>query len=139
MTLSLSGIRVLDMGRIVAAPWCAQVLADLGADVIKVERPGRGDDLRTYGPSFAVDADGNPTPESGHYLCSNRNKRSITIDISQPQGRDLVRSLAKHCDVLIENYKVGDLARYGLDYPSLKALNPDLIYCSVTGYGQSGP
>jgi crotonobetainyl-CoA:carnitine CoA-transferase CaiB-like acyl-CoA transferase len=139
MAHALQGVRVLDMGRIVAAPWCAQVLADLGADVIKVERPSQGDDMRTYGPSFATDADGNPTPESGHFLCSNRNKRSITIDISKPEGRELIRSLASHCDVLIENYKVGDLARYGLDYESLKAIYPQLIYCSITGYGQSGP
>jgi crotonobetainyl-CoA:carnitine CoA-transferase CaiB-like acyl-CoA transferase len=136
---SLAGIRVIDMGRIVSAPWGAQTLADLGADVIKVERPGRGDDLRTYGPSFARDAEGNPTPESGHYLCSNRNKRSVTCDISKPEGQEIVRKLVAQSDVLIENYKVGDLARYGLDYESLKAINPDLVYCSVTGFGQSGP
>jgi crotonobetainyl-CoA:carnitine CoA-transferase CaiB-like acyl-CoA transferase len=139
MSQSLSGLRVLDMGRIVSAPWCGQTLADLGADVIKIERPGRGDDLRSYGPSFAKDQAGNPTPESGHYLCSNRNKRSVTVDIANPQGQDIVRKLAAQCDVLIENYKVGDLARYGLDYASLRQTNPDLIYCSITGYGQSGP
>ncbi|MCK9542164.1 MAG: CoA transferase [Novosphingobium sp.] len=139
MSRSLAGIRVMDMGRIVSAPWGAQTLADLGADVIKIERPGRGDDLRTYGPAFARDAEGNATPESGHYLCSNRNKRSLTCDIARPEGQEIVRKLAARSDVLIENYKVGDLARYGLDYESLKAVNPDLIYCSITGFGQSGP
>ncbi|SCW75574.1 CoA-transferase family III [Sphingobium faniae] len=139
MSKSLEGIRVIDMGRIVSAPWCGQALADLGADVIKVERPGRGDDLRTYGPSFAHDRDGKPTPESGHYLCSNRNKRSVTVDIARPEGQELIRKLAASADVLIENYKVGDLKRYGLDYESLKAVNPNLIYCSITGFGQSGP
>jgi crotonobetainyl-CoA:carnitine CoA-transferase CaiB-like acyl-CoA transferase len=139
MSRSLAGIRVIDMGRIVSAPWGAQTLADLGADVIKLERPGRGDDLRSYGPSFAKDKDGNTTPESGHYLCSNRNKRSVTCNISQPEGQEIVKRLAAQSDVLIENYKVGDLARYGLDYESLRAINPNLIYCSITGYGQSGP
>lgn len=139
MSQSLAGIRVIDMGRIVSAPWGAQTLGDLGADVIKIERPGRGDDLRTYGPTFARDAQGNPTPESGHYLCSNRNKRSVTCDIAKPEGQDIIRRLVATSDVLIENYKVGDLARYGLDYESLRAINPDLIYCSITGFGQSGP
>lgn len=139
MAGALSGVRVLDMGRIISAPWGAQTLGDLGADVIKVERPGRGDDMRTYGPSFALDAEGNRTPESGNYICSNRNKRGITCDISQPEGQEIIRALVARCDVLIENYKVGDLARYGLDYDSLKAIKPDLIYCSVTGYGQDGP
>lgn len=139
MSKSLAGIRVLDLGRIVSAPWCSQTLGDLGADVIKVERPGRGDDLRTYGPTFARDAKGEPTPESGHYLCSNRNKRSIAIDISRPQGQEIIRRLARESDVLIENYKVGDLARYGLDYESLRQINPRLIYCSITGFGQDGP
>jgi crotonobetainyl-CoA:carnitine CoA-transferase CaiB-like acyl-CoA transferase len=139
MSQSLAGIRILDMGRIVAAPWGAQTLADLGADVIKIERPGCGDEMRTYGPSFALDADGKPTPESGNYLCSNRNKRSVTCDISKPAGQDIIRRLAAQCDVLIENYKVGNLARYGLDYESLRAVNPDLIYCSITGFGQTGP
>ena len=139
MSRSLAGIRVIDMGRIVSAPWGAQTLADLGADVIKLERPGRGDDLRTYGPSFARDAGGSVTPESGHYLCSNRNKRSVTCDIAKPGGQEIVRRLVAQSDVLIENYKVGDLARYGLDYESLRAINPDLVYCSITGFGQSGP
>jgi crotonobetainyl-CoA:carnitine CoA-transferase CaiB-like acyl-CoA transferase len=139
MSTSLKGLRVLDLGRIVSAPWGAQVLGDLGADVIKIERPGRGDDLRTYGPVFACDAAGQPTAESGHYLCSNRNKRSITVDLAHPRGQEIVRKLAAQADVLLENYKVGDLARYGLDYESLRAINPRLIYCSVTGYGQDGP
>jgi crotonobetainyl-CoA:carnitine CoA-transferase CaiB-like acyl-CoA transferase len=139
MSKSLQGLRVLDLGRIVSAPWGAQILGDLGADVIKIERPGRGDDLRTYGPVFARDSAGNPTSESGHYLCSNRNKRSITIDLAHPRGQEVVRRLAAHADVLLENYKVGDLARYGLDYDSLHAINPRLIYCSITGYGQDGP
>lgn len=139
MTRSLAGLRVLELGRIVAAPWCGQTLGDLGADVIKVERPGKGDDLRGYGPVFGRDASGAETPESGHFLCVNRNKRSITIDIAKREGAELIRKLARQCDVLIENYKVGDLARYGLDYASLRAEHPDLIYCSVTGFGQDGP
>jgi crotonobetainyl-CoA:carnitine CoA-transferase CaiB-like acyl-CoA transferase len=139
MSKSLAGIRVLELGRIVSAPWCGQTLADLGADVIKVERPGRGDDLRSYGPSFARDAEGRPTAESGHYLCSNRNKRSITVDIASPEGQEIVRGLARHSDVLLENYKVGDLARYGLAYEHLSEIHPGLIYCSITGFGQSGP
>lgn len=139
MSQSLAGIRVLDMGRIVSAPWCAQTLADLGADVIKIERPESGDDLRSYGPSFAKDADGKPTPESGHYICSNRNKRSLTVDIANPAGQAIIRKLAAQSDVLIENYKVGNLARYGLDYESLRQINPELIYCAITGFGQSGP
>jgi glutaryl-CoA transferase len=139
MSKALSGIRVLDMGRIVSAPWCTQTLADLGADVIKIERPGTGDDLRSYGPSFARDAAGDQTPESGHYLCSNRNKRSITVNFRSKQGQEIVRKLVAESDVLVENYKVGDLKRYGLDYESLATINPDLIYCSITGYGQTGP
>jgi crotonobetainyl-CoA:carnitine CoA-transferase CaiB-like acyl-CoA transferase len=139
MSNSLTGIRVLDLGRIVSAPWCAQTLGDLGADVVKVERPGRGDDLRSYGPSFARDAEGRLTQESGHYLCSNRNKRSITVDIAKGEGQEIIRRLAREADVLVENYKVGDLARYRLDYESLKEVNPRLVYCSITGYGQDGP
>jgi crotonobetainyl-CoA:carnitine CoA-transferase CaiB-like acyl-CoA transferase len=139
MSKSLTGIRVLELGRIVSAPWCGQTLADLGAEVIKVERPGRGDDLRGYGPSFARDASGNVTPESGHYLCSNRNKRSITVDLSKPEGQEIIRSLVRDADVLVENYKVGDLARYGLDYETLSRCHPQLVYCSITGYGQTGP
>ena len=139
MDMPLRGIRILDMGRVVAAPWCTQVLADLGADVIKVERPGRGDELRTYGPSFLRDASGTPTNDSGHYLTVNRNKRSITVDFTVPEGAALIRRLAASVDILVENFKVGDLARYGLDYASLSQAVPQLIYCSVTGFGQSGP
>ncbi|MCC7183456.1 MAG: CoA transferase [Rhodocyclaceae bacterium] len=139
MSKSLSGLSVLDLGRIVSAPWCTQILGDLGAAVIKVERPACGDDLRTYGPAFARDAAGHATAESGHYLCSNRNKRSITVDLARPLGQEVVRKLAAQADVLVENFKVGDLARYGLDYDSLRAINPRLVYCSITGYGQDGP
>lgn len=139
MSKSLAGLRIIDLGRIVSAPWCAQTLGDLGADVIKVERPGRGDDLRSYGPSFGRDAEGRQTPESGHYICSNRNKRSVTVDISKREGQEIIRRLAAGSDVILENYKVGDLARYHLDYESLRRVNPDLIYCSITGFGQSGP
>jgi len=139
MPTSLEGLRVLDLGRIVSAPWCAQTLGDLGADVIKIERPGTGDELRSYGPVFARDAQGRPTPESGHYICSNRNKRSVTVNLAHAQGQEIVRQLAKQADVLIENYKVGDLARYGLDYATLSKLNPQLVYCSITGFGQTGP
>jgi crotonobetainyl-CoA:carnitine CoA-transferase CaiB-like acyl-CoA transferase len=136
---SLAGIRVLDLSRVLAGPWCTQTLADLGADVIKVERPGAGDDTRSWGPPFLKDAAGNDTAEAAYYLGTNRNKRSITCDIAQPAGQQLVRELAAHCDVFVENFKVGDLARYGLDYEALKAINPRLVYCSVTGFGQTGP
>lgn len=135
----LSGIRVLDLSRVLAAPLAAQLLGDLGADVIKVERPGRGDEARGYGPPFVADADGEPTTDSAFYMACNRNKRSITVDISRPEGQDIVRQLAAQSDVLIENFKTGGLARYGLDYASLSKLNPRLVYCSVTGYGQTGP
>jgi crotonobetainyl-CoA:carnitine CoA-transferase CaiB-like acyl-CoA transferase len=114
-------------------------LADLGADVIKIERPGAGDDTRSWGPPFLKDAEGNDTPEAAYYLGTNRNKRSLTCDISKLDGQVLIRELVAHCDVFIENFKVGDMARYGLDYPSLKAINPRLVYCSVTGFGQTGP
>ena len=136
---SLNGIRILDLSRVLAGPWCTQTLADLGADVIKIERPGTGDDTRTWGPPFLKDADGNDTPEAAYYLGANRNKRSVTCDIAQPAGQALIRELVVHCDVFVENFKVGDMARYGLDYASLKALNPRLVYCSVTGFGQNGP
>jgi len=136
---SLDGIRVLDLSRVLAGPWCTQTLADLGADVIKIERPETGDDTRTWGPPFLKDAQGNDTPEAAYYLGTNRNKRSVTCDIAQPAGQALVRELAKHCDVFVENFKVGDMARYGLDYASLKAINPRIVYCSVTGFGQTGP
>jgi crotonobetainyl-CoA:carnitine CoA-transferase CaiB-like acyl-CoA transferase len=136
---SLTGIRVLDLSRVLAGPWCTQTLADLGADVIKVERPGSGDDTRAWGPPFLKDAAGNDTAESAYYLGANRNKRSVTCDIAQPAGQELIRELARACDVFVENFKVGDMARYGLDYETLKALNPRLVYCSVTGFGQTGP
>ena len=136
---SLSGIRVLDLSRVLAGPWCTQTLADLGADVIKIERPQTGDDTRTWGPPFLKDAQGQDTPEAAYYLGTNRNKRSVTCDIAQPAGQALIRELALHCDVFVENFKVGDMARYGLDYASLKAINPPLVYCSVTGFGQTGP
>ena len=136
---ALDGIRVLDLSRVLAGPWCTQTLADLGADVIKVERPGTGDDTRTWGPPFLKDRAGHDTAEAAYYLGTNRNKRSVTCDIAQPEGQALVRELAKHCHVFVENFKVGDMARYGLDYASLKELNPRLVYCSVTGFGQTGP
>ena len=136
---SLEGIRVLDLSRVLAGPWCTQTLADLGADVIKIERPGTGDDTRTWGPPFIQDAAGHDTTEAAYYLGANRNKRSVTCDIAQPAGQALVRDLVAHCDVFIENFKVGDMARYGLDYESLKILNSKLVYCSITGFGQTGP
>ncbi|MBA9843770.1 MAG: CaiB/BaiF CoA-transferase family protein [Ralstonia sp.] len=136
---ALSHLRVLDLTRVLAGPWCAQNLADFGADVIKVERPGAGDDTRTWGPPWLKDEAGNNTAEAAYYLAANRNKRSITVDISTPEGQDIVRQLAAHADVVLENYKVGQLAKYGLDYASLKAVKPDLVYCSITGFGQTGP
>ncbi|MGH8805371.1 MAG: CaiB/BaiF CoA transferase family protein [Polaromonas sp.] len=136
---SLQGIRVLDLSRVLAGPWCTQTLADLGADVIKIERPGSGDDTRTWGPPFLKDAQDAETQEAAYYLGTNRNKRSVTCDIAQPAGQALIRELVTHCDVFVENFKVGDMARYGLDYAALKALNPRLVYCSVTGFGQTGP
>jgi len=135
----LEGIRVLDLSRILAGPWATQVLADFGADVIKVERPGAGDDTRGWGPPFLKDANGHDTTESAYYLCANRGKRSVAIDFTLPEGQALIRALAARCQVLVENYKVGGLAKYGLDYASLRALNPALVYCSITGYGQDGP
>jgi crotonobetainyl-CoA:carnitine CoA-transferase CaiB-like acyl-CoA transferase len=136
---ALDGIRILDLSRVLAGPWCTQALADLGADVIKIERPGSGDDTRSWGPPFLKDAQGQDTREAAYYLGTNRNKRSVTCDIARPQGQALIRALVPHCDVFIENFKVGDMARYGLDHASLKALNPKLVYCSVTGFGQTGP
>lgn len=135
----LSHVKVLDLSRILAAPWASQILADLGADVIKVERPGSGDDTRTWGPPFLKDAEGRDTKEAGYYLAVNRGKRSITIALDKPEGQRIVRELAMRADIVLENYKVGTLARYGLDQASLRALNPRLIYCSVTGFGQTGP
>jgi crotonobetainyl-CoA:carnitine CoA-transferase CaiB-like acyl-CoA transferase len=135
----LSHIRVLDMTRVLAGPWTGQNLADLGADVIKVERPGKGDDSRAFAPPYIKDAQGNDTKESAYFCCANRGKRSVTVDISRPEGAQLVRELAAKCDVLLENYKFGDLTRYGLGYEQLKEINPRLIYCSITGFGQTGP
>ena len=136
---ALSHIRVLDLSRVLAGPWATQNLADLGADVIKVERPGVGDDTRSWGPPYQRDAEGRDTAEAAYYLAANRNKRSLTLDISRPEGQAIVRALAAQSDVVVENYKVGQLAKYGLDYASLKAVKPDLVYCSVTGFGQTGP
>ncbi len=136
---ALGHIRVLDLTRVLAGPWCAQNLADLGADVIKVERPGTGDDTRSWGPPYLRDANGHDTAEAAYYLAANRGKRSLTLDIASPEGQDIVRALVLQSDVVLENYKVGQLAKYGLDYPSLAALKPDLVYCSVTGFGQDGP
>jgi crotonobetainyl-CoA:carnitine CoA-transferase CaiB-like acyl-CoA transferase len=135
----LSHVRVLDLSRVLAGPWAGQNLADLGAEVIKVERPGAGDDSRAFGPPWVKDAQGRDTKDSAYYTSANRGKKSITIDISKSEGQKLVRDLAKISDVLIENYKFGDLARYGLAYEDLKGINPGLIYCSVTGFGQTGP
>jgi formyl-CoA transferase len=135
----LEGIRVLDLTRVLAGPWATQNLADLGAEVIKVERPGRGDDTRTWGPPFLRDRDGRETRDAAYYLACNRGKKSITLDIARPEGREIVRALALRSDVLVENFKVGDLKRHGLDYASLAAEHPRLIYCSITGFGQDGP
>ncbi|HHJ4328296.1 TPA: CaiB/BaiF CoA transferase family protein [Klebsiella pneumoniae] len=136
---ALSHIRVLDLSRVLAGPWAGQILADLGAEVIKVERPGSGDDTRHWGPPYIKDAEGNDSREAAYFQCANRNKQSLTIDFTQPAGQRLVRELAAQADVVLENFKVGGLAAYGLDYDSLKALNPRLIYCSITGFGQNGP
>ncbi|HSI40944.1 MAG TPA: CaiB/BaiF CoA-transferase family protein [Xanthobacteraceae bacterium] len=137
--LALSGLRVLDLSRVLAGPWATQALGDLGADVVKIEKPGVGDDTRSWGPPWLADADGQATGESAYFLAANRNKRSVAIDIARPEGQALVRRLAAQSDVLVENFKVGALARYGLDYERLSALNPRLVYCSITGFGQDGP
>ncbi|HTI19173.1 MAG TPA: CaiB/BaiF CoA-transferase family protein [Trinickia sp.] len=136
---ALSPIRVLDLTRVLAGPWCAQTLADLGADVIKIERPGTGDDTRHWGPPYLATPDGADTREAAYYLCANRNKRSVTVDIATAEGSKIVRELAAVSDVILENYKVGQLHKYGLDYASLASIKPDLVYCSVTGFGQTGP
>lgn len=136
---ALDGVKVLDLSRVLAGPWCAQTLGDLGAEVIKVEAPGQGDDTRGWGPPFLPEEGGNGPGQSAYFLCANRNKRSVAIDFSKPEGAELVRRLALKAQIVIENYKVGGLAKYGLDYPSLSALNPALVYCSVTGFGQFGP
>jgi crotonobetainyl-CoA:carnitine CoA-transferase CaiB-like acyl-CoA transferase len=135
----LTGLRVLDLSRVLAGPWAGQLLADLGADVVKVERPEAGDDTRTWGPPYLKDDAGRDTKEATYYLCANRNKRSVAVDIAQPEGQRSVRALAAKSDVVIENFKAGGLARYGLDYASLQAANPRLVYCSITGFGQTGP
>ncbi len=136
---ALSHVRVLDLSRVLAGPWATQLLGDLGAEVIKIERPGRGDDTRSYGPPWAKDEAGEDTDVSAYYLCANRNKESITVDFTRAEGQALLRELAAQSDVLVENFKVGTLARYGLDYETLAAINPRLIYCSITGFGQDGP
>lgn len=137
--LPLENVRVLDLTRVLAGPLAAQMLGDLGAEVIKIERPGTGDDARVFGEPYLRDAEGRATRENAFYLSANRNKRSVSVNIADPRGADLVRRLAAKADVVIENYKVGDLARYGLDYAAVRAVNPGVIYCSVTGYGQTGP
>ena len=135
----LSHIKVLDLSRVLAGPWAGQNLADLGAEVIKVERPGNGDDSRAFGPPYLKDKDGRETSEAAYFLAANRGKKSVTIDLADAKGQEIVRALAASCDVLIENYKVGDLERYGLGYEHIKAVNPSIVYCSVTGFGQTGP
>jgi crotonobetainyl-CoA:carnitine CoA-transferase CaiB-like acyl-CoA transferase len=136
---ALSRIRVLDLSRVLAGPWATQTLGDLGAEVIKVERPGTGDDTRLWGPPYLKDREGQDTRDAAYYLCANRNKKSVAIDFTKPEGQRLVRDLARSCDVLVENFKVGGLQQYGLDYESLRAINPRLVYCSITGFGQTGP
>ncbi len=136
---ALSHLKVLDLSRVLAGPWCTQMLADLGADVVKVERPKEGDDTRHWGPPFLKDEEGNDTTHASYFTACNRNKRSITIDIAKPEGQALIRQMALSSDILVENFKVGGLKHYGLDYESLKVLNPKLIYCSITGFGQDGP
>jgi crotonobetainyl-CoA:carnitine CoA-transferase CaiB-like acyl-CoA transferase len=136
---ALSHIRVLDLTRVLAGPWCAQTFADFGADVIKIERPETGDDTRHWGPPYLKTPAGEDTHEAAYYLAANRNKRSVTVDIATPEGQRIIRELAAQSDVVLENYKVGQLKKYGLDYESLKAVKPDLVYCSVTGFGQTGP
>ncbi len=139
MPSSLSHIRVLDLSRVLAGPWCSQHLADLGAEVIKIERPGTGDETRAWGPPYLKDAEGNDTTEAAYYLSCNRGKKSLTLDISTKEGQDIVRKLAAKSDVVLENYKVGQLKKYGLSYDDLNAINPKLVYCSITGFGQTGP
>jgi crotonobetainyl-CoA:carnitine CoA-transferase CaiB-like acyl-CoA transferase len=136
---ALSHLKVLDLSRVLAGPWATQLLADLGAEVVKIERPRGGDDTRGWGPPWLPDGDGAPTREAAYYLCANRNKQSLTVDMTQPAGQAILRELAAQADVVVENFKVGGLAQYGLDYAGLKAVNPRLIYCSITGFGQDGP
>ncbi len=139
MSGPLDGIRIFDLTRVLAGPSCVQILGDLGADVIKIERPGVGDDTRKFGPPFVKDAEGNETSESGYYLAANRNKRSITLDLTSEEGQALAKRLIAQCDLLVENFKVGNLAKYGLSYDDLKDEFPGLVYCSITGFGQTGP
>jgi len=139
MSCPLDGIRVLDLSRVLAGPWASQTLADLGAEVIKVERPGTGDDTRSWGPPYATDARGKSTSDSAYFLSTNRGKKSVAIDITDPHGQNAIRELARTSDILIENFKVGGLAKYGLDYGALAPINPRLVYCSITGFGQTGP
>ena len=139
MSGPLNGIRVFDLTRVLAGPSCTQILGDLGADVIKIERPELGDDTRKYGPPFVLDVDGTETTESGYYLSANRNKRSVTLNLTGAEGQSLAKRMINQCQVLAENFKVGNLAKFGLDYTSLKAENPGLVYCSITGFGQTGP
>jgi formyl-CoA transferase len=136
---ALDGIKVLDLSRVLAGPWCTQILADLGADVVKIERPGVGDDTRTWGPPFVKDANGNDTDQASYFTACNRNKRSVTVDMATPEGQALLRQMASQADIVVENFKTGGLAQYGLDHHSLRAANPRLIYCSVTGFGHDGP
>jgi crotonobetainyl-CoA:carnitine CoA-transferase CaiB-like acyl-CoA transferase len=135
----LTGVRVLDLSRVFAGPWATQALADMGAEVIKVERPGRGDDSRGLGPPFLLDQEGRDTAESAFYLSANRNKKSIALDLSQPRGQEIIRQFAAISDVVVENFKVGTLSRYALDYESIRKINPSVVYCSITGFGQTGP
>jgi len=139
MSGPLSHIKVLDLSRVLAGPWAGQNLADMGADVIKIERPVKGDDSRAFGPPWMKDADGKDTSEAAYFCAANRGKRSLTADISKPEAQEMIRKLAAKCDVVIENYKYGDLARYGLGYEDIKAVNPGIVYCSITGFGQTGP
>ncbi|WP_430469327.1 CaiB/BaiF CoA transferase family protein [Thalassospira lucentensis] len=139
MTGALSGLRVLDLSRVLAGPWASQTLADLGAEVIKIERPGAGDDTRGWGPPFAKDKAGNDTTEAAYYLTANRGKKSLTVDITKPEGQEIVCNLAAQSDVVLENFKVGGLEKYGLDYASLARINSKMVYCSITGFGQDGP
>jgi len=139
MSRPLTDIRVLDLSRILAGPWCSQIFADLGAEVVKIERPGKGDDTRRWGPPFIRDREGRETAEAAYFQCANRAKKSVTIDIGKAQGQALIRELAACSDVLLENFKVGDLDRYGLGHEQIRAINPRIVYCSITGFGQNGP
>jgi crotonobetainyl-CoA:carnitine CoA-transferase CaiB-like acyl-CoA transferase len=136
---ALQHLRILDLSRVLAGPWATQQLADMGAEVIKIEKPDGGDDTRGWGPPFLTDRDGQPTREAAYYLCTNRGKKSVAIDMASPEGQATLRELVKQCDVVVENFKVGGLKKYGLDYASLSAIKPDLVYCSITGFGQHGP